>query len=173
MTPVPIERSNRLKPKPQRACAISITRGSLTVAQIAQANDTGQIAIGDVREIENNRRAERLRGDAFRGVSGRPYRAANGGVKGNARESPGRGAGGCPRTPWHDACATKRRAMRPVGDVLSLSSEDGGCALACKRRRDKQGWSAVVRDPFRMGAGDTRRIERLCGTGCLYMNKAF
>ena len=86
-------------------------QGSLKVAQIAQANDTGQIAIGDVREIENNRRAERRGGDAFRGVSGRPYRAANGGVKGSARESLGRGAGGC-----HARRGTthKRRAMRPV-----------------------------------------------------------
>jgi putative transposase len=38
---------------------------SRKVAQIAQANDTGQIAIGDVREIEkNSRRAERRRCDS-------------------------------------------------------------------------------------------------------------
>jgi hypothetical protein len=59
MAPVPIERSNRLRPKAAASLRNIDHQGSLKVAQIAQANDTGQIAIGDVREIEkNNHRAE-------------------------------------------------------------------------------------------------------------------
>ena len=125
-----------------------------------------------MREIEKNiRRAERRGGDAFRGVSGRPYRAANGALRAVLASRPDVALVAATHAVARRVCY--ETPSYEAGSVLSLSSEDGGCALACKRRRDKQGCSAVVRDPFRMGAGDTRRIERLCGTGCLYRNKAF
>lgn len=168
---IPIERSNRLKPKPQPACAISITRARSKLPKshkqtipvksrsamcarsriIAARRDAEVTLSGALVEDLTARRTAALRAV----LASRSDVALVAATHGVARRV-------CYETPSYEA-----------GSVLSLSSEDGGCALACKRRRDKQGWSAVVRDPFRMGAGDPRRIERLCGTGCLYRNKAF